>query len=110
MIYINSKDKVKNINLKDNNYYVVIDFDKTLTSEKSETSWGLTSKSNGIGENYTKERMKLFNKYRPIELDSSIPDDVKSSYMEEWITAHIKLFFEYRLKESALKDAIKKDY
>ena len=62
MIYINSKDKIKNINLEDNNYYVVIDFDKTLTSGESVTSWGLTAKSNGIGPDYTEKRMALFNK------------------------------------------------
>ena len=110
MIYINSKDKIKNINLEDNNYYVVIDFDKTLTSGESVTSWGLTAKSNGIGPDYTEKRMALFNKYRPIELDTSISDDVKTKYMQEWITAHINLFFEYHLKETALIDAVKKDY
>ena len=110
MIYINNKDKIKNINLKDNNYYVVIDFDKTLTSGKSETSWGLTAKSKGIGEDYSNKRQKLFEKYRPLELDVTLSDDVKSKYMEEWVTAHIDLFFEYRLKESALIDAVKKDY
>ena len=110
MIYINNKDKIKNINLEDNNYYVVIDFDKTLTSDESVTSWGLTAKSNGIGPDYTEKRKALFNKYRPLELDPTLTDDVKSKYMQEWITAHIELFFEYHLKETALIDAVQKDY
>lgn len=110
MIYINNKEKLKNINLKDDNYYIVIDFDKTLTSDESVTSWGLTAKSNGIGKDYAEKRVKLFEKYRPIELDVNIADDLKSKYMQEWITNHINLFFEYHLKESALQDAVKKDY
>ena len=110
MIYINNEDKIKNIDLKDNNYYIVIDFDKTLTSDESVTSWGLTAKSNGIGPDYTEKRMALFNKYRPLELNPTLTDDVKSKYMQEWITAHIELFFEYHLKETALKEAVQKDY
>lgn len=110
MIYINNEDKLKNIKLNNDNYYVVIDFDKTLTSNESVTSWGLTAKSNGIGEDYTEKRMALFNKYRPIELDASLSDEEKTKYMAEWVTLHIKLFFEYHLKESALIDAVRKDY
>ena len=107
MIYINNEDKIKNIDLKDDNYYIVIDFDKTLTSGASVTSWGLTAKSNGIGPDYTEKRMALFNKYRPLELDPKLTDDVKSKYMQEWIT---ELFFEYCLKETALKEAVQNDY
>ena len=106
MIYINSKDKIKNINLEDNNYYVVIDFDKTLTSGESVTSWGLTAKSNGIGPDYTEKRMALFNKYRPIEIDPNISEEKKSIAMTEWWQLHINLFYEYGIKEQAVKNAV----
>lgn len=110
MIYNNNEEKLKNINLKDDNYFVVIDFDKTLTSNESVTSWGLTAKSNGIGPDYTEKRMALFNKYRPIELDPTIDEKEKTKHMLEWITKHINLFFEYQLKETALIEAVEKDY
>mgnify|MGYP004470285815 FL=1 len=38
MLYINT-DKLEKINFTRNNFYVVIDFDKTLTSNTSDGSW-----------------------------------------------------------------------
>ena len=39
MKYINHKDKLKDIKLDKNNFYVVIDFDRTITKAKSIRAW-----------------------------------------------------------------------
>ena len=61
MIYINNKEKIKNIKLEKNNFYVVADFDKTLTDGNSYSTWKVLADSNEIGEEYTKKRTDLYN-------------------------------------------------
>ena len=70
MEYIN-EEKINKIKLENSNFYVVIDFDKTITSYESEDSWDVTGRAaNNI--NCDKEIESLYKKYRPIELDYTI--------------------------------------
>lgn len=107
MIYINDKQKIENIKLEKDNFYVVADFDKTLTEGNSNSTWAVLSNANELGEEYAKKRKDLYNYYRPIEIDSNISDEEKSEAMSDWWRAHINLFFEYGLKEDSIKKGIK---
>lgn len=106
MIYINNKEKIDRLNLKENSFYVVADFDKTLTEGSSNSTWGVMANANQVGIEYKEKRTALYNKYRPIEIDQSISDEEKSFAMTEWWQAHINLFYEYGLKQEAIKNAI----
>lgn len=106
MIYINNEQKLKDIKLEKDNFYVVADFDKTLTEGSSNSTWAVMANANQVGEEYKERRTALYNKYRPIEVDSSISDEEKSKAMTEWWKAHINLFYEYGLQEIAIKNAI----
>ena len=108
MVYINNNQKIDKINLEKNNFYVVADFDKTLTEGNSNSTWAVLANANELGEEYTKKRTDLYNYYRPIEIDSSISDEKKSEAMSQWWKAHINLFFEYGLKEEAITKGIEK--
>jgi len=103
MIYINNKEKLEKIKLEKNNFYVVADFDKTITEGSSNSTWKVLTDANDIGEEYNQKRTALYNHYRPIEIDSSISDEEKSQAMSEWWEAHIKLFYEYGLKDDGIK-------
>ena len=39
MEYINHKEKLKDIKLHKNNFYVMIDFDRTITEAQSISAW-----------------------------------------------------------------------
>lgn len=67
-------EKVKDkLPIKDlNNYYVVTDFDRTITNGFSKTSWSILAESNMVPEVYVNERQELYDKYRPIELDNNM--------------------------------------
>lgn len=106
MIYINNERKVEEIKLTKDNFYVVADFDKTLTEGSSVSTWAVMANANKVGEEYTIKRTALYNKYRPIEIDSTISDEEKSKAMSEWWQAHINLFYEFGLKEQAIKDSL----
>lgn len=106
MVYINNEEKIKNIEFNLANYYVVADFDKTLTKGTSDSTWGVMANANSISTEYSAKRKALYTKYRPIEIDMTITDEEKSKAMDEWWRAHINLFYEYNLNEKAVKDSI----
>ena len=102
MIYRVKKDfkKIKNVYES----YVVADFDRTLTKGNSKTSWSLLSNTNLLPNEYVQERQALYNKYRPIEIDISLPFDYRLEQMNSWFREHIELFVKYNLKESYIKE------
>lgn len=106
MIYIN-ENKFSNINLKSNNFCVVIDFDATITIRGVNDSWNTLTNPNFINPNLGKDIAKLEEKYFPIELDYSMDAKTKFSYMEEWHLRTIDLFFEYGLSEDILLNCVK---
>ena len=105
MIHYDSK-KVKEIKKwKDDSIYIVTDFDRTLTLGNSKSSWEIFE-SSFPNKNYVKERNKLTEKYRPIEIDENINEKVKNKAMEEWWKKHLKLLIKNKLTEDMLYDVI----
>lgn len=103
-MYINKKkiNKFKNLN----NLYVVADFDRTITDGNSNTSLAVLANSNIAPKEYIEERNKLYNYYRPIEIDPNIPFDEKYTLMEEWFKKHFELLVRYKTKESDYRDIL----
>lgn len=105
MIYINNEQKLGQIKLTKDNFYVVADFDKTITEGPSVSTWGVMAHAKNVALDYSERRTALYNHYRPIEIDSTISDEEKSKEMSDWWNAHIALFYEYELKEESLNEA-----
>ena len=103
MIYIKESSKEKLDDLNTDNYYVVVDFDKTMTTVDSNTTWSLFSKSGYYDENYVIERNNNYNYYRPLEIDPNISDNEKTSIVKEWQEASYRLMLKYKVKESDIK-------
>lgn len=87
------------------NYYVVADFDRTITNGNSKTSWSILASSELVPKCYVEEREKLFNQYRPIELDETMEFSKRSSLVKEWFFKHIQLFIKYRISEEVFEKA-----
>lgn len=99
--------KINNFDFNPDNLYVVADFDRTLTRGDSESTWGIISKADNMGDDYKQKRTALYEKYRPMEIDDTLPFEVKSQKMDEWWKSHIELFHKYGLKEEHVKNAVK---
>lgn len=82
-----------------NDYYVVADFDKTITSGASMTSWSILAKSEEVPSEYISDRQVLYDKYRPIELDTSLDRDYVNREMYTWFKSHAELFVKYKITE-----------
>lgn len=69
---------------------VVTDFDYTITKqrlsngEKILTSFGMFNECKSLPDYVLEETKRLFNKYRPIEIDPHMPLEEKVVYMIEW--------------------------
>ena len=107
MIYINNSPKLEKINLKQDNFYVVADFDRTITAGDSISTWGIMSQIKDIEKDYQKERLALYNHYRPIEIDNTISEEEKSREMSNWCNEHINLLYKYDIREYMLKEVVR---
>jgi len=105
MIIVNDKTLERISTWKDKDVYILTDFDRTLTEGRSESSWGILSKSDLITKEYALDRQKLYNYYRPIEINEEMDYDTKNKLMIEWWNKHIGLFIKYNLKEDVIKKA-----
>lgn len=103
MIYIN-EEKIKKIKLEKDNFYVAIDFDKTITARESCDSW--YAAGNGLSDEYNIKANMLKEKFEPIELDYNISFEEKNSAMEEWYGKSMDLFYEFGLTEEKLAKSI----
>ena len=90
------KDSIKKIlPIQDlDNLYVVADFDRTITSGSSLTSWSVLADTDLVPKEYSVERHRLYDIYRPIEVDTSLSFDYR-----------MKMMSEYKMTEEVFKKA-----
>lgn len=105
MIYKNIK---KNLKLDGDNTYVVIDFDKTITSYESIDSWAASVNPSVVDSRLIEEMNKLYEKYRPIEIDYSISKEEKLKEMEIWYSECMNLYYKYNLTKEQIKKSIQR--
>lgn len=108
MKYINT-NKIENLNISKDNYYVVLDFDKTITNKNSLDSWMAIADFEIYGKEFKKQIEKLNAKYEPIELDYTLDDVTKEQYMEQWYQKSMDILYQYQLTYSKLQKALQKE-
>ncbi|XP_076638231.1 cytosolic 5'-nucleotidase IIIB [Colletes latitarsis] len=96
-VYIKDKKRllrILNTILKDGckSLQIVTDFDLTLTKqhvngEKNLSSFGMFSKCKQLSLTYTEESRRLYEMYRPIEIDPHLSLEIKAEAMTNWIIA-----------------------
>lgn len=81
------------------NLYVIADFDHTITSKDSKSSWGVLETSTLQSKRSQKKSQEYLNYYIKKEKDPSIPFDEKKELMKEWANKNMDLFIENKLKK-----------
>lgn len=105
MEFIN-RQKIDKIKFAKNNFYVAIDFDKTITNEDSFDSWDASGYA--LSKEFKEESYKIYQKYAPIELQYDISYKEKNKAMEEWYSASMELYYKYNLTEEKLIESVNK--
>jgi len=104
MIHINNNEKLKEFN-QTSNFFAIIDFDHTLTTKESIASMGIIPQF--LGGECWKERIKIFEYYRPLELDYTIEENKKREIMKEWAGKSFNLLSKYLTSQKIIEDALK---
>ncbi|XP_043255500.1 7-methylguanosine phosphate-specific 5'-nucleotidase [Colletes gigas] len=96
-VYIKDKKRllrILNTILRDGckSLQIVTDFDLTLTKQhvngkKVLSSFGMFGKCKQLSLTYTEESHRLYDMYRPIEIDPHLPLETKAEAMTNWIIA-----------------------
>ena len=84
------------------NTRVVTDFDSTLTAENGSNSWSIFSDAGLLPHEALEERRMLREKYYPIEIDHSLPFDVRAAHMRDWWVSALEILSRYGLKKDDL--------
>ena len=96
MIYINNKEKLNKIR-QEKDIFIITDFDRTLTTKESEPSMGIIPEY--LGGKCLEKRQKIFNHYRPVELDYTLEPTIKQKYMRDWARESFTLLCDFTTKE-----------
>ena len=105
MKYLNN-NKINQLNLNKNNTYIVMDFDKTITSYDSSDSWDAAANPKFVEPGIRSDMDKLYKKYRPIEMDYTISKEEKLKQMEIWYSECMDLYYKYNLTKEQIKNSI----
>lgn len=92
-------------------FYVVSDFDNTLTTafvngERTPSLMAILRNGNYLIPSYARKAQALFNKYHPIEVDPSFPLKEKKEVMHKWWITHFKLLIESGLNKEDIEDVV----
>lgn len=96
------------------NFHVIADFDRTLT--KAFVDWNFRASLESVLESwwylwsdYSQKSKANFDKYHPIEIDSTIPLEAKKSAMLERRTNQFQAMIECGLTKDIIQEAMKSD-
>lgn len=106
MLYI-KEQKLKSISLTPNNFSVLMDFDRTITTKDSLGSWSILENPKFMNPQFKEKTKILVNTYYPYELDYSISEEEKAKYMVEWYHKNMNLLYEYNLTYPILLNCVK---
>lgn len=109
MIFVKkgTDNKLKTFN-KDN-LIIVADFDATLTTSNSKTSWSVLTESGSMPKEFYDEINTLYRKYAPFELDMLITESLKEDLMAEWSKVEFEALFKHKYKEECIQEAFEKN-
>lgn len=85
-----------------NNLYVIADFDHTITSSFSKSSWGVLETATFLPDDCLMQCEKYRNYYIPLEKSLNISFDEKSKLMNDWLTKNLNLFIKYKLTKEEI--------
>ena len=105
MEYINHKDKLKDIKLDKNNFYVMIDFDRTITEAQSISAWRVLYYSELLGEKFKQKYAEI---HEETELSKSESNEAKQKAFEQRFIAYMDLLRDCHFNKDILEKAVEK--
>lgn len=105
MEYINHKEKLKDIKLHKNNFYVMIDFDRTITEAQSISAWRVLYYSGLLGKEFEKKYAEIHDE---TELSKNESNEAKEKAFEQRFVAYMDLLRDCHFNKDILERAVEK--
>jgi len=101
--------KIKNDGCE--NFFVVSDFDGTLTKmfyrgKPRPSVISILRSENLLSSDYSRKAQELYEKYHPIEIDEKIPIGERTAAMENWWKEHYKLLISSGLRKEHIEKVV----
>lgn len=104
MIKIN-ENKLQILKLNTKNFYVLADFDNTITSKECKSSMGIITNSEMFGKEFAEEHSRICSQYK-IKAVEAIDYDMKNEMWNKTLTGFFELFKKYNLNKEVLKNIV----
>jgi Pyrimidine 5''-nucleotidase (UMPH-1). len=98
MIHINKV--FKRVNPEES--YILLDYDRTVTTHDSTTTWGMLTSTSLVSDEYKIEHDEVYNKYRKEEIKSNTNPQAKFKLMDEWAKAALDSVYKYHIYEDTI--------
>lgn len=108
MIYINSASALKRLDPKDT--YILVDYDRTITTYDSTTTWGMLEGNSIADITYIKEQKAVYEKYRKEEVKTNLNPKQKFNIMREWAVTAFNNIYKYRICEETINNVLKSNH
>lgn len=102
-----NNDKLKKLNLNSDNFYVLADFDNTITAKECNSSMGIITKSKMFEDGFEEEHSQICNKYKTKALEST-DYNIKNEIWIKTLTGYFELLRKYELTQELLKKMVRK--
>ena len=101
-----NKDKIKELNnIPQDDFYILTDFDGTITKSSSDSSWASIFKNPNVTDEFVQECIRIFNYYHKYEVDENIALQDKISIMNQWYIKNIEILKKYGITEETINDS-----
>ena len=93
--------------IKIKNICIITDFDHTITTHDSKSSWDVLEMVKSLSDELREECQNNRNYYLPKEKDYKISFYKKSKYMKEWLEKNLNVFVKSKITEDEIKGVSK---
>lgn len=101
------QEKLEALKSNKENFYVLADFDNTITAKECRTSMGLINHSEVFGEEFIEEYTKIVNQYK-IKAIEATDKHIKNEMWNKTLDGFFTLFEKYGLTEKMLENIVQK--
>lgn len=106
MIIYNDIEKNNELkNIEWNKYYILTDFDGTMTVGTGDSSWSTIFKNPLVTKEFINECINIYGYYHKYEIDTKISLEEKNSKMKEWYEKNIETLIKYNITKDIINFA-----
>lgn len=110
MIIANRKRLEQLNSISYDDFYILTDFDGTITKDTSDSSWASIFKNPKVTKEFIDECVRIFNYYHKYEIDTNLSLEEKMPIMTEWYRKNIETLIQFGITEEIINYAANNEH